>query len=52
MNDSHWSYIALAYGVTFVTIGAIALRIILDYRRLRAELSRYEATTAKKGDAA
>ncbi len=42
MSESHWSYIALAYGVTFVVIGATALRIVLDYRRLRAELAQLE----------
>ena len=41
--SEHASFIALAYGVTFVTIGAIAARIFLDYRRLRAELSRFGA---------
>ncbi len=42
MSETHWSYIALAYGVTFLVIGAVALRIALDYRRLRAELAQLD----------
>jgi heme exporter protein CcmD len=53
MSDQYWSYIALAYGVTFVTIGVIAARIILEHRRLRAELARLEASGVKvEGEAA
>lgn len=46
MSD-HWVYVALAYGVTVVTIGAVAARIILEHRRLRAELARYGARGAR-----
>jgi heme exporter protein D len=40
MNE-HGSFVAIAYGVAFLTIGGMAARIILDYRRLRAELARF-----------
>jgi heme exporter protein D len=50
MND-HWAYVGAAYGVAIVTIGAVALRIILDYRRLRAALARFGAMGARdEGD--
>lgn len=42
MNE-HAGFILLAYGITTLVIGGIALRIILDYRRLRAELARFGA---------
>ena len=38
MSD-HGAFVALAYGIAFLTIGGMALRIILEYRRLRAELA-------------
>jgi len=41
--SEHSSFIILAYGVTTVVIGGVALRIILEYRRLRAELARFGA---------
>lgn len=40
MTDDHWGYILLAYGVTAATILILLLRILLDHRRLRAELAR------------
>lgn len=47
----HASFVLLAYAICFVTIGGVALRIILDYRRLRGELSRYRAdASAPAGD--
>lgn len=52
MSEQHWTFVALAYGVTFVVIGVIAARIILDYRRLRAELARLEALGADEGESA
>lgn len=48
MNEAHWGYIALAYGVTLLVVGALALRIVLEHRRLRAELARLEATAVNK----
>ncbi len=52
MSD-HWFYIAAAYGVTFVTLGVVTLRIVLDYRRLRAALTRFGAAGARdQGDGA
>ncbi len=41
--SEHASFVVLAYTISFLTIGGIALRIILDYRRLRDELSRFKA---------
>ncbi|MGD9540932.1 heme exporter protein CcmD [Methylocystis sp.] len=46
MSD-HWFYIGAAYGVTFVTLGVVTLRIVLDYRRLRAALARFGAAGAR-----
>lgn len=40
MSD-HGSFVALAYAVAALTIGGIAVRIILDYRRLKTELARF-----------
>jgi heme exporter protein D len=42
MSD-HAGFVALAYGVTVLAVGGVAARILLDYRRLRAELSRFGA---------
>ena len=42
MSESYGSFILLAYGVTLLVIGGVALRIILEHRRLRAELDRLE----------
>jgi heme exporter protein D len=39
----HGSFVALAYGIAFLTIGGMAARIILDYRRLTAALARFGA---------
>ncbi len=39
MND-HLFFIVASYGVAFLVIGGMALRIVLDYRRLRDELAR------------
>ncbi|WP_018264534.1 heme exporter protein CcmD [Methylosinus sp. LW4] len=48
MNDEHWGYILLAYGLTAATILIIAFRILLEHRRLSSELARLE----KNGSAA
>jgi heme exporter protein CcmD len=42
MTDEHWGYILLAYGVTAATILIMAFRILLEHRRLAAELARLE----------
>ncbi|MFY9627295.1 MAG: heme exporter protein CcmD [Methylocystis sp.] len=39
-DDAHWSYIALAYGVTFAVVGAMTWRIMREHRRLLADLAR------------
>ena len=46
MSD-HSIYIAAAYGVTFVTLGVVTLRIVIEYRRLRAALARFGAAGAR-----
>ena len=38
--SEHMSFVVLAYTITIVTIGVMAARIILDYRRLRLELEK------------
>ncbi len=43
MSEAHWSYIFVAYAVTIASVGAMAARIVLEHRRLRAELARLEA---------
>jgi heme exporter protein D len=45
--SDHWFYIAAAYGVTIATLGVTTLRIVLDYRRLRAALARFGAAGAR-----
>ncbi len=42
MSD-HASFVTLAYLVAFVTVGGMAARIILDYRRLKTALARFGA---------
>jgi len=51
MSDPHLSYIVLAYAIAIVAVVAVAARIILDYRRLRAELAGLEqnARTPRNG---
>ena len=46
MNETHWTYIALAYGVTAATILFLLIRILLEHRRLRGELARLEKNGA------
>lgn len=49
----HASFVFIAYAICFVTIGGVALRIVLDYRRLRGELARYsEGARSQAGDEA
>ncbi len=40
MSD-HATYVAAAYVIAFLTIGGMAARILLDYRRLKEELARF-----------
>jgi len=42
MSD-HATFVAIAYAIAFLTVGGVAARIILDYRRLKAELARFGA---------
>jgi heme exporter protein CcmD len=39
-QDPHWTYIILAYGVTFLVVGVMTWRIVSDHRRLLAELAK------------
>ena len=41
-DDEHWSYILLAYGVTFASVGAVVWRIVAEHRRLLAELAQLQ----------
>jgi heme exporter protein D len=41
--SEHASFVTLAYLIAFLTIGGMAARILLDYRRLRTELARFGA---------
>ena len=41
-DDAHWSYILLAYGVTFAIVGAVVWRIVSEHRRLLAELAQLQ----------
>jgi heme exporter protein CcmD len=50
MSEAHWSYIVVAYAVTIASVGAIALRIVLEHRRLCAELARLEAAGADESE--
>lgn len=51
--SEHAGFILLAYAITFVTIGGMAVRIVLEHRRLRAELERFGAKGQRDdGDAA
>jgi heme exporter protein CcmD len=47
MSAQHWTFVALAYGVTFLVVGAVAARIVFEHRRLRAELARLDALAVK-----
>jgi heme exporter protein CcmD len=38
MTESHWGFILAAYAVTALVIGGMAVKILLDYRRLQQEL--------------
>jgi heme exporter protein D len=51
MND-HAFFVVLSYGVAFLVIGGMALRIVLDYRRLREELARLGAAASDREDGA
>ena len=50
MSAAHWSYIVVAYAVTIASIGAMAARIVIEHRRLCAELARLEAAGADESE--
>jgi heme exporter protein CcmD len=47
--DPNWPFVVIAYGVTIAAIGAVTVSIILEHRRLRAELARLGASTSEDG---
>jgi heme exporter protein CcmD len=49
MND-YAGFVAVAYGVAFLTIGGVAARILLEQRRLRAELERFGANGQREDE--
>jgi heme exporter protein CcmD len=51
MSEDHWGYVVLAYAVTGATVAILALRILLEHRRLAAELARLEKNGAGQGEA-
>ena len=51
-DDPNWTFIALAYGVTILSVGAVAASIVLEHRRLREALKRIDPAGARDaGDA-
>jgi heme exporter protein CcmD len=48
MSENYSVFIFLAYGVTVTTIGVVTARIVIEYRRLRAELARLERWESSK----
>ncbi len=50
MSD-HATYVAAAYAIAFLTIGGMAARIVLEYRRLKSELARLGAKEQDGGAA-
>jgi heme exporter protein CcmD len=42
MSDPHFGFIAAAYIVTFIVVGATILRIVWRYRSLRVALARFD----------
>ena len=49
---SHEVYVALAYGVTVVVLGALMAWILLDQRARKRELSELEAAGVRRRSAA
>jgi heme exporter protein CcmD len=48
MSENYVIFISVAYGLTAAVIGGVALRIILEHHRLRAELARLERAGIKE----
>jgi heme exporter protein CcmD len=49
MSEDHWGYVILAYAVTGATVAYMVARILLEHRRLAAELARLERNDGDKG---
>jgi heme exporter protein CcmD len=43
IEDSHWIYIAAAYGATFAIVGVVVWRIVGERRRLLRELAQFRS---------
>lgn len=50
MTGDYWGYIATAYGVTALVAGGVAVWILWEHRRLRAELARYGSSPSGELD--
>lgn len=43
IEDSHWIYVAAAYGATFAIVGVVVWRIVGARRRLLQELAQFRS---------
>lgn len=41
--SQHWNFVFAAYGITFIAIAGMALRLIFNHRALKQKLSAMEA---------
>jgi heme exporter protein CcmD len=47
---AHLGFIVFAYALAFAVIGAMIGAVLLDHRRLRRDLSRFEARDSERTD--
>jgi heme exporter protein CcmD len=52
MSEAHWGFIVAAYAVSALVIGAMTLKIVIDYRQLKRALSRLAASNPARDDIA
>ena len=52
MSEAHWGFIVAAYTVTALVIGAMTLKLVIDYRNLKRALSRLAANIPARDDIA
>ncbi len=52
MSDAHLGFIIAAYAITALVIGAMTLKIVIDYRTLRRALSRLAANNPARDEIA
>jgi heme exporter protein CcmD len=50
MSGSHWGFILASYLVCIGVIGGMILAIVIDHRRLRAELTRLGGLRERTGE--